>query len=127
VTDERLTDFLAERVMGWTVGPDRFMTGQRGWMPRWRFQPLERVPDAMRLLEAAASKRYDFRTEDDGLLLVRVKIAGNTGRARDRSKARALTLAIANALRIDVNSLESSEYPAAPTAELKPKRRAERR
>jgi hypothetical protein len=30
MTSEHLTAILAERVMGWTIGPDRFMTANRG-------------------------------------------------------------------------------------------------
>src|SRR5436853_200927 len=51
MTSECLTAIVAERVMGWTVAPDRFMTGKRRWMPRWRFQPLAKLDDAFGLLE----------------------------------------------------------------------------
>jgi hypothetical protein len=53
MTADQLTGVLAERVMGWGVGPDRFLTGNRGWMPRWKFQPAQKLADAIRLLEAA--------------------------------------------------------------------------
>jgi hypothetical protein len=36
MTSEQLTAVLAGRVMGWGVGPDRFLMGNRGWMPSWR-------------------------------------------------------------------------------------------
>ena len=52
--------------MGWTVGPDRFMMGNRGWMPRWRFQPAEKLEDAFRLLEEAAPQEYSICGDDKG-------------------------------------------------------------
>ena len=61
MTSEHLTAILAERVMGWTVGPDRFMMGNRGWMPRWRFQPAEKLDDAFRLLEGGCATGVQHR------------------------------------------------------------------
>ena len=46
MTGKQLTATLAERVMGWRVGPDRFQIGNRGWIPRGRFRPTERLQDA---------------------------------------------------------------------------------
>jgi hypothetical protein len=51
VTDESLTALLAQKVMGWNVAPDRSLIGNRSWIPRWRFQPTEKLDDAFRLLE----------------------------------------------------------------------------
>jgi hypothetical protein len=45
MTAEHLTSVLAERVLQWRVAPDRFLTGKRAWLPRWRsprFQPIVR-------------------------------------------------------------------------------------
>jgi len=53
MTSDVVTARLAERVMGWSVAPDRYLIGNRSWIPRWRFQPLERLEDAFRLLEKA--------------------------------------------------------------------------
>lgn len=111
MTDERLTDFLAERVMGWTVGPDRFMTGRRGWMPRWRFQPAEKLEDAFRLLEEAAPQEYSICGDDTGNIHVKARIAGRVGEARGTSMALSITQAIARAVGIEVESSVSPRFP----------------
>src|SRR5947207_380778 len=51
MSDDRLTQELATRVMGWKVVPDRFLMSNRRWKPRWRFQPCRRLEDAFSLLE----------------------------------------------------------------------------
>lgn len=122
ITSEGLTAILAERVMGWGVGPDRFLMGNRRWMPRWRFRPLDRLSDAIRLLEAAAPERYTMRAEKDCLVTVRVQIAGSTGQACERSKPRAVALAIANALQIPVDGLESQDSVDRISGGAKPSR-----
>lgn len=106
MTTERLTAFLAERVMGWSVGPDRFVMANRRWLPRWRFQPTSRLEHAFRLLEQSAPQEFTMGATDDGGLWVKVRVAGTTGEARDPSKPRAITVAIARALGIKVDSSE---------------------
>ena len=101
---ERLTALLAQRVMGWTVGPDRFMMGNRGWTPRWRFQPAEKLEDAFRLLEEAAPQEYSIYGDAKGSIHVRVQIAGSTGEARGTSKPLAIAHAVARAVGIEVES-----------------------
>jgi hypothetical protein len=91
---------IAERVMGWEVAPDRFLLGDRRWLPRWRFQPTEKLEDAFRLLDAAMPQQYKMGREAAGLFWVRVRIAGKTGEARHHSKPRAITQAVARALQI---------------------------
>ncbi len=39
MTSESLATVLAERVMGWTVGPDRFLTGAGVGHPGGSFSP----------------------------------------------------------------------------------------
>ena len=102
MTDECLTALLAERVMGWSVAPDRFMTGNRGWLSRWRFQPTERLTDALRLLEVAAPEEYSLRGDSEGNSQVHVRIGDATGEACNASKPRAITWAIARAVGIRV-------------------------
>jgi hypothetical protein len=102
MTGEHLTLILAERVMGWGIGPDRFLLGNRGWLPRWRFQPTERLEDAFRLLEQAAPQEYAIGSAENGGFWARVRVAGVTGEARESSRARAVTYAIARALGIQV-------------------------
>ena len=103
MTDEHLTALLAERVMGWTIGPDRFMTGNRGWLSRWRFQPAEKLADALRLLEVAAPEEYSMRGDSDGISQVHVRIGDAVGEACSSSKPRAITCAIARAVGLDVS------------------------
>ena len=102
--EERLTALLAQRVMGWTVGPDRFMMGNRGWMPRWRFQPAEKLEDAFRLLQEAAPQEYSICGDDKGSIHVRVRIGGTAGEARGTSKPLTITYAVARAVGIEVES-----------------------
>lgn len=103
MTNDQLTTMLAERVMGWRAGPNRFLIGNRGWLPRWRFQPSERVEDANRLLERAAAQEYSMDRAQDGWFRVWVRIAGATGEARESSQARAITFAIARAIGLEVD------------------------
>lgn len=98
---EALTAHLAERVMGWNVAPDRFLTGNRSWIPRWRFQPLERLEDAFRLLEKAQPEHYSMGLDGSGRFSVEVRLGGKLGLARDEVKPRAITLAIARALGLE--------------------------
>ena len=102
--DEELTDRLAERAMGWRVGPDRFLLSQRSWIPRWRFQPTKRSEDAMRLLEQVAPEEFTMGSAENGGFWVRVRVAGITGEAREPSKPQAITDAIARALGIRVET-----------------------
>ena len=106
MTNEQLTAILAARVMGWSVAPDRFLSGKRGWIPRWKFMPTERLTDAFRLLEAAKPRQYTMRCSEDGLFTVRVEIGKVNGEARDVSKPRAISYAIARAVGIEVDSTE---------------------
>jgi hypothetical protein len=106
VTDDQVAAILAERVMGWRVGPERFMMGGRRWLPRWRFQPATRLEDAFRLLERAAPQEYAMGAAENGGFWARVRIAGTTGEARESSQAQAMTLAIARAVGLNVGGSE---------------------
>jgi hypothetical protein len=46
LTDQSLTDLLAERIIGWRAMPDRYTKSARAWLPKRRFQPLVRIEDA---------------------------------------------------------------------------------
>jgi transcriptional regulator with XRE-family HTH domain len=85
VANDLLTAILAERVMGWTVGPDRFPLGGRRWLPRWRFQPVTRLEDAFRLLKSTAPEEYSIGATEDGGFWARVRVDGITGEAREPS------------------------------------------
>ena len=103
MTIETLTDLLAERVMRWRVTPSRFMTANRDWIKRKKFQPTARIGDAFRLLEKAAPERCEMGFCTSGPFCVEVRIAGTTGRARHLSKPLAITLAVSRALKIEVD------------------------
>ena len=109
MTNEHLTAMLAEKVMDWRVGPERFLSGNRRWLPRWCFQPAERVEDANRLLERAAPQEYSMHRTQDGRLRVKVCIAGATGEAVESSQARAITFAIARALGLEPEHQEPAK------------------
>jgi hypothetical protein len=103
----RVTDELARQVMRWKVAPDRFLTGDRRWIPRWRFQPIKNLDSAFRLLEAAAPADYSMKPDGSGQFCVRVQIGAVTGEARHRSKPAAITLAIARAVGMEIKGGES--------------------
>jgi hypothetical protein len=103
VTNDHLTAVLAERVMGWRITPDRFLTGSRGWMPRWKFQPTKNVKDAFRLLDAATPEEYSVGADANGDFSVRVRIGAVSAQALDKSKPRAICRAVAAAYGIKVD------------------------
>jgi hypothetical protein len=103
MTSNQLTAILAERVMGWEARPDRFLWANRGWIPRWKFQPMAKVGDAFRLLEQFAPEECMMRTTPEGNFFVTLKAAGTLGEAINASKSGAITLAIAQALGIEAN------------------------
>jgi hypothetical protein len=85
------------------VGPDRFLPGDRRWLPRWRFQPAKRLEDAFRLLERVAPQEYSMGEIKGGGFWVEIRVAGVIGEAGESSKARALTYAIALAIGLEVD------------------------
>jgi len=109
---DRLTEELARRVMGWRVCPDRYLKSGRDWVPRWRFQPLERIEDAFALLDQSSSQ-YKIERAGDGQFRVRVQIGRQVGRASGEGKASAICLALAQALQLDVSGHQrpKSELP----------------
>jgi hypothetical protein len=99
--DQRATDQLARQVMGWRTAPDRFIKPNRGWIPRWRFQPFTELADAFLLLDQAAHQyilRCDGRT-----FTAEVRTATGRGVASGEHKPRTITLAIAQALGPEVD------------------------
>jgi len=96
MTDELLTAILAERVMGWKVGPNRFLTGKRSWMSRSQFKPLVDLKDAFQLLDAATND-YSLLSGPDRVFTALVRLGGRVGRGIGEPKARAISLAVASA------------------------------
>ena len=101
MTDRLLTERLARQVLHWKVTPDRFLTGNRSWIPRWRFQPTEKLEDAFRVLEQSAPQFYSMKPADNGEFSVTVRIGGKVGTAQYKSKPRAITLAVVRALGVE--------------------------
>ncbi|MGA8025868.1 MAG: hypothetical protein WB992_01900 [Bryobacteraceae bacterium] len=99
-SDEQVTSELAVRILGWKAAPDRYLKGDRSWIPRWRFTPLTRIEDAFQLLERAC--RYRLQLNDDGIFVAEVRIGGSTGKASGKFQARVITLAIAKAVGVEV-------------------------
>jgi hypothetical protein len=102
MTNDQITAVLAERVMGWGVAPERFLLGGRRWLPAWRFQPIENLDDAFKLLEKSAPQEYSMGDDGKGFW-IRIRIGKTIGEARDRSKPRAITSALAHALGLEVD------------------------
>ena len=102
MNDDALTVSLAQRVMGWSIAPDRFLMGSRRWIPRWRFQPTENLADAFRLLEEAAPQEFSMCGDSQCNFQVRVRIGDGTGESDETSKPRAITFAIARAVGIQI-------------------------
>ena len=94
---QNLTGHLAELALGWRVTPDRFLIGARSWIPRWRFDPLQRLEDAFLLLDHNKSVRYVI-SQKDGKCQVEVEHNGRIGRASSDCKARAIVLALARSI-----------------------------
>jgi hypothetical protein len=101
MTNDQLAAVLAERIMGWSVGPERFMMDGRRWIPRWRFQPVTRLEDAFHLLERVAPQEYTTGGERGGFW-ARVRVEGRSGEAHESSQARAITFAVARALSLEI-------------------------
>ena len=97
MTDEHLTDFLAERVMGWRVAPDRFIKSGRKWIVRWRFAPLKSLEDAFDLLDTCGCA-YTMSAGLDGQFEAEVRVDGRVGKATGNLKPRTITIALARAL-----------------------------
>ena len=102
--DELLTQELARRIMAWQVAPGRFLIGDRRWLPRWRFRPTEKIEDAFRLLEEASPRQCTMGCDENGTFWVNVQVGASTGEARDKSKPRAITHAVARAIGIEAEA-----------------------
>lgn len=103
-TTEEFTGVLAERVMGWSVGADRFFIDARRWLPRWRFQPTKNIADAFQLLEGAAVVEYVLRANRNGLFWVQVRTRRGTAKASASSLPLAICAAVARAYGIHVEA-----------------------
>jgi len=100
VTDERLTDELVRRTLGWRPAPDRYVKPGREWISRSKFRPLADVRDALRLLDAV-TRDYSLVITPMGPFTAHVRLAGRTGKSAGEPKARTICLALAQALGIE--------------------------
>jgi len=101
MSDERLTEKLAAHVLGWKAAPGRFIKPNRAWTPSWRFAPLTNLEDAFALLDSSGSD-YTLATNTDRCFEAEVRLGGRVGKATGEPKARAITIALAHALGLDV-------------------------
>ena len=103
MSEAQLVDRLAQQVLRWTVARDRFLLGNRGWIPRWKFSPCERLNDAVKLLDGAAPTSYAI-IRTNGQFQVTVDVEGNVGRASGQSRPRTIVLALARSLGLEVRA-----------------------
>jgi hypothetical protein len=101
VTSDQLAAILAERVIGWRVGPKRILTGGRTWIARWRFQPLRRLEHALQLLDKA-NGQYTLTRAENGTYTALVTVGNRHGSATGKCEAASITVALALALGIEV-------------------------
>ena len=101
MNDDRLTEKLAQQVLGWTATPDRFIKSGRSWIPRWRFRPFAELADAFRLLDHAAD-HYTL-TRNGSTFAAEVQIESCRGKAVGEHRPRTITLAVARALQLEVD------------------------
>ena len=104
MTAEQLTDTLAEKVMRWTTAPDRFLLGNRQWIPTWRFQPTKNISDAFQLFEAADVVKYVLRVDSPGVCWVKVWTNVASAEASGPTLPLTICFAIARACGIDVEA-----------------------
>jgi hypothetical protein len=107
VTADQLTALLVERLFGWKVCRDRFMTGgDREWLKRAAFQPTNSLDAAFRLLKALKPVDYKLGGSASGPCRAQVKLSGTSGEASATSLPIAICLAIAKVLGIEVETID---------------------
>lgn len=111
MTNDQLTAVLVERILGWKACPDRFIKPGRTWLPKWRFNPFDRLDDAFLLLDKTSGS-YALTVDPGGIFTVEVLIGNRIGRATGDPKARAITPAIARALDLATTPVKSIAAPS---------------
>ena len=111
MSDERLTRKLGVQVMGWKSAPGRFIKPGRAWTPGWRFSPLTSVEDGFALFDAAASA-YTLAAQEGGGFQAEVRVRDRIAKASGEPKARTITIALADALGLEVP--DKRRVPASP-------------
>jgi hypothetical protein len=110
MSEERLTDQLVTRVMGWRLAPDRYIISGRNWTPRWKFAPLTNLEHAFTLLDRAASA-YTLTTNSGRGFEAEIRVGGRIGKAAGEPKARTIALALALALGLGLPDEERAPIP----------------
>lgn len=99
IADRQLTDLLAQRILQWKSAPGRYVKQGRSWTPRWKFAPLTSLEDAFLLADRAATN-YRLVRNEHGTFEAQVQVAGRSGTAVGKERARVLVLALARALEL---------------------------
>ena len=107
MTNNQITEVLAERILGWRSAPGRFLTGGRRWIPNWRFQPLKRLDDALRLLEALNPDKYTIQALHGRGYFVQVVLDGKAAEHQDPFLPRSISLCVAAAVGIEIGNRTS--------------------
>src|SRR5580693_5422407 len=100
---QKLTSKLA-RLLGWKIAPNRYVLGNRKWLPRWRFQPAKNIADSFRVLEAAGVEEYVLHCGLNGLYRVQLRTRHASAEAAGPSLPLAICLAIARVHHIDLEA-----------------------
>jgi hypothetical protein len=102
MTDDRLTEQLVEKLLGWKVAPGRFIKPDRGWTPTWKFTPLVNLEHAFNLLDHAnANYIVSAGSRGEGIT-AKVMVGARVGSACGVLKARTITLALARAVGLEI-------------------------
>jgi hypothetical protein len=101
MSEERLTTELAVRAMHWRLAPGRYLKPDRGWTSRSGFRPLVNLKDAFQALESVTTD-YSLDSKPGGIYTVQLRFEGRLAQGAGESKARAICLALADALGIAV-------------------------
>lgn len=99
MNDDRMTEQLVARVLGWRLAPGRFIKPDRGWTPSWQFNPFTKLADAFLLLDNTGAA-YSL-TAVTGRFAGEVRVGESVGRAICRTAPRAMTLALIAALKLE--------------------------
>jgi hypothetical protein len=90
-----MDEMLAEKVMGWRLGPGRFLIDGRRWLPQWRFQPTKNIADAFQLLQRADVVEYALSANRNEPCWAQVRTMKGTAKASASSLPLAICVAIA--------------------------------
>jgi len=99
---ERATDQLVNKILGWRIGPGRFLKPGRGWTPRSRFKPFERLEDVFFLLKTVGGT-FVLCLEPDRTFTASILVRGRSGKTTGSLSARTIAIALCKALEIGVS------------------------